>query len=234
MSPRNRRPFVAILGAWAAFSCTACESESHSTAPRPPAADAGSPSESSRRRQAFDEAYRRGVSLMEAYLELPREKVALNPQAKTDLPAAIRSLDVAISIDPESSTAWWSRGKAEQLLGDHEQAHDAFHRSYQIDGGRNPDSGVQLVLECLETGREGEAVQVAETIRHAQPDNAGMLANLALAYLINGQIDDAVRTIHAAEAIDPEDEAIGSAKKRVEDVQSGRRPKPQRIGDIAW
>jgi tetratricopeptide (TPR) repeat protein len=170
---------------------------------------------------------------MEAYLDLPRDKVASNPQAKIDLPAALHSLDVAIGIEPESSTAWWARGKAQQLLGDHEQAYESFHRSYKIDEGKNPDSGVQLLLECLETGRGGEAVQVAETISKAQPDNAGMLANLALAYLINGQVAEAARAASNAEAMDPDDPAIASAKTRVDNVQSGRIPRPNRIAEIA-
>jgi len=170
---------------------------------------------------------------MEAYLDLPREKVASNPQSKTDLPAAIQSLDVAIGIEPESAPAWWARGKAQQLLGDHEHAYESFHRSYKIDEGKNPDSGVQLLLECLETGRGGEAVHMAEAISKAQPDNAGMLANLALAYLINGQIAEAARAVSKAQAMDPDDPAITSAKNRVDNVQSGRIPKPNRIGDIA-
>jgi len=169
---------------------------------------------------------------MEAYLDLPRDKVASNPQSKKDLPAAIASLDVALGIEPESSTAWWARGKAQQLLGDHEGAYEAFHRSYRIDEGKSPDSGVQLLLECLETGRGGEAVHVAEVISRAEPDNAGMLANLALAYLINGQLAEASRTVNNAEAIDPEDEAIVSAKRRVDAVRSGQLPRPNRIADI--
>jgi cytochrome c-type biogenesis protein CcmH/NrfG len=170
---------------------------------------------------------------MEAYLDLPRDKVSANPQSKTDLPAAIAALDVAIGIEPDSSTAWWARGKAYQLLGDHENAYQSFHRSYQIDEGKNPDSGVQLLLECLETGRGGEAVHLAETIVRADPENAGMLANLALAYLINGQVDEASRAVSNAEAIDPEDLAITAAKKRVEDVRSGHIPRPNRISEIA-
>jgi tetratricopeptide (TPR) repeat protein len=182
---------------------------------------------------AYNEAYRRGISLMETYLLLPRGNVASNPQAQTDLRAAIKALDVAIALDPGSSSAWWSRGKAAQLLGDHEHAYESFHGSYKIDEGKNPDSGVQLVLECLETGRGGEAVHVAEIIVQSQPENAGMLANLALAYLINGQIDEAVRTVSTARALDPEDEAIASAKRRIDDVKSGRFPKPHHIAEIA-
>lgn len=196
-------------------------------------AEAGTTPEAPQRHQAFDEAYRHGVSRMEGYLDLPRDKVSANPQSKTDLQAAIAALDEAIGIEPNSSTAWWARGKAYQLLGDHENAYQSFHRSYQIDEGRNPDSGIQLLLECLETGRGGEAVHLAEGIVRADPENAGMLANLALAYLINGQVDEASRAVSNAEAIDPEDEAIAAAKKRVEDVRSGHIPRPNRISEIA-
>jgi tetratricopeptide (TPR) repeat protein len=234
MSPRNR-PIVAAICSLAAFASISCQSDgprSTSASPSPPDTTSA-PSEVPPRHQAFDDAYRHGVSLMEAYLDLPRDKVKSNPQSKPDLSAAIQSLDVAVGIEPDSSTAWWARGKAQQLLGDHEAAYESFHRSYKIDEGKNPDAGVQLLLECLETGRGGEAVQVAENINKAQPDNAGMLANLALAYLINGQIDDAERAVSTAEAIDPEDSAITSAKKRVDDVRAGRLPRPQHIAEIA-
>jgi tetratricopeptide (TPR) repeat protein len=183
-------------------------------------------------REAYEQAYRRGVSLMETYLLVPRKDIGSDPRAQTDLRAAIASLDVAVRADPNSSSAWWARGKAQQLLGDHEEAYGSFHRSFKIDAGKNPDSGVQLVLECLETGRGGEAVEVAEGIVKTQPDNAGMLANLALAHLINGQIDDAVRVANAAAAIDPEDPATASAKHVIDDVRSGRRFKPQHISDL--
>jgi tetratricopeptide (TPR) repeat protein len=234
MSSSRNRPIVAIVCALGALASFSCQSDGPgSTRASPSSSESGPPSEAPQRQQAFDEAYRRGVSLMAAYLDLPRDKVKSNPQSKTDLLAAIQSLDVAIGLEPASSTAWWARGKAQQLLGDHENAYQSFHRSYQIDDGKNPDSGVQLLLECLETGRGGEAVHLAETIVRAQPDNAGMLGNLALAYLINGQVDEASRAVANAEAIDPEDEAITAAKRRVDDVQSGHIPRPNRISEIA-
>jgi len=234
MSSSRNRPIVAAVGALAALACFSCKSDAARTtsaSTSPP--DTGSISEAPERHQAFDEAYRHGVSLMGAYLDLPRDKVKSNPQSKTDLPAAIQSLDVALGLEPDSSTAWWARGKAQQLLGDHENAYQSFHRSYQIDEGKNPDSGVQLLLECLETGRGGEAVHLAQAIVRSEPDNAGMLANLALAYLINGQVDEASRAVSNAEAIDPEDEAITSAKSRIDDVRSGHIPRPNRISEIA-
>jgi len=234
MPSSRRRSLVAIFGASAALTLTSCHTETHSApaAASKPAVEAGPALSETERIAAYNEAYRRGVSLMETYLLLPRGNLGSNAQAQTDLRAAIKALDVAIGIDPASSSAWWSRGKAAQLLGDHEQAYDSFHRSYKIDEGKNPDSGVQLVLECLETGRGGEAVHVAEIIVQSQPENAGMLANLALAYLVNGQLDQAVRTVSTAQALDPEDEAIAAAKRRIDDVRSGRLPKPHHIAEI--
>jgi tetratricopeptide (TPR) repeat protein len=235
MSSQNRPIAIALcaLAALTAFACFSCQSDgSRTTSVSTSSGEAVAPPGSPERHQAFDDAYRQGVSLMAAYLDLPRDKVASNPQSKKDLPAAIASLDVAIGIEPESSTAWWGRGKAFQLLGDHENAYESFHHSYKIDEGKNPDAGVQLLLECLETGRGGEAVHVAQTIVKADPENAGMLANLALAYLINGQVDEAARAVNGAEALDPEDQAITAAKKRVDDVRSGHLPRPNRIADI--
>ncbi len=233
-SPSRNRPIVGAACVLAVLACFSCQSDGpRSTSASPSSSNTGTTSNAPQSHQAFDEAYRHGVSLMEAYLDLPRDKVKSNPQSKTDLPAAIQSLDVALGLEPDSSTAWWARGKAQQLLGDHENAYQSFHRSYQIDDGKNPDSGVQLLLECLETGRGGEAVHLAETVVRAEPDNAGMLANLALAYLINGQVDEASRAIANAQAIDPEDQAIAAAKRRVDDVQAGHIPRPNRISDIA-
>jgi tetratricopeptide (TPR) repeat protein len=229
------RTLLALTVVFATCALVSCRSETHSAAASPPPVDAAAvptDAELAARHEEYEKAYRRGVSLMETYMLVPHRDVHSDRQAQADLHAAIAALDVALRIDPNSSSAWWARGKASQLLGDHEEAYASFHRSFKIDAGNNPDSGVQLVLECLETGRGGEAVEVAQGISKTQPDNAGMLANLALAYLINGQIDDAVRAANAATALDPEDPATESAKRRVDDVKSGRRPRPQHISDL--
>jgi tetratricopeptide (TPR) repeat protein len=154
-----------------------------------------------------------------------------DPHAETELNEGIRNLDVALEIAPESWPAWWLRGKAEQALKDHEAAYESFERSYRLHAA-NPDVGRELVAECLETGRSGEAVAVAEAISRENPQDEGLLANLALAQLLNGHLDEALRVADAALRLDPDDAITKTVRRRIEDVRAGRRPQPTKLGDL--
>jgi tetratricopeptide (TPR) repeat protein len=196
------------------------------------AAFEASSSEDTARDRELQDAYARATARIEEYRPLARKTIASNKEIQRELRAALSDLDAALHLKPDYWPAWWARGKAEQLLSQHEAAYQAFHRAYGIERGRNADVGRELVLECLETGRGPEAVSVAEQTTHAEPQNPGLKANLALAYLINGQNDDAARAASEAMGLDPEDEVTASAARAVQDVRAGKRPKPHRMSDL--
>jgi Flp pilus assembly protein TadD len=91
--------------------------------------------------------------------------------------------------------------------------------------------GASLSL-VANTGRASQAVAIAESLSQAAPRNAGLLANLALAYLIDGQLDQAFACADTALALDPSDRITAALKGRIEDVRAGRWPQPTKLADL--
>jgi tetratricopeptide (TPR) repeat protein len=168
----------------------------------------------------YDEAYRRAVDLIEPHMRLTGRTAGDRGRRDADLREGIGYLDAALRLAPDNWTAWWVRGKAQQALEHHEAAYESLRRAYGINGG-HVEVGREFVAECLETGRAAEGVRVAEALSIREPRNGGLLANLAVAYLINGRLDDANRAADAALRLDGADATTVSVKRRIEDVRAG-------------
>jgi len=179
-----------------------------------------------------DEAYKKGVALITPYLTMRRSDVKADPQAEANLHEGVRDFETAVKLDGSRADVLWALGQAQQALGDHESAYQALHRAYLFDGGKNADLPKELVLECLETGRGAEAVSVAQDAMRLHPEDSGMLANLALAYVIDGQVDVAIQTADRAVAVDPRDDVSATALQRILEVRAGKRPAPHVLGDL--
>lgn len=178
-----------------------------------------------------EEAYELAVKLIEPHMSLHGRPAPGGARKEADLREGISYLEKALGEAPRNWMVWFVRGKAEQALGDHEAACRSFRRAREINS-RHLDIGRELVAECLETGRTSEAVSVAESLSRAAPKNAGLLANLALAYLIDEQLDRASATADAALALDPSDKITAAVKDRIGDVRAGRWPQPRSLGDL--
>jgi tetratricopeptide (TPR) repeat protein len=139
-----------------------------------------------------DQAYKRAIALIHPHMRLHGRIAPVDGRAAKDLREGVGYLDVVVGLKPDNWAASWVRGKAQQALNEHEAAYDSFRRAYEIDES-NPDVGRELAAECLETGRASEAVRIAQALTARAPKDAGLLANLALAHLINGQLDEAAR-----------------------------------------
>ncbi|MCA9017856.1 MAG: hypothetical protein KDA77_21205, partial [Planctomycetaceae bacterium] len=71
--------------------------------------------------------------------------------------------------------------------------------------------------------------------RHAKrlkPEDMGLVANLALALLIGGELEEAAENIEVALAGAPEDPISQNLEQMIEDVRSGLRPQPRNLDDL--
>jgi Flp pilus assembly protein TadD len=98
----------------------------------------------------------------------------------------------------------WSAGMGYKMLGRREPAYRAFKHAYAIEQ-ENAEIGRQLVAACLALGGTQEAVAVAAEVSSMHPDDAGLLANLGLALLADGRVDDAETVVQRALAMDESD-----------------------------
>src|SRR6185312_10454776 len=98
--------------------------------------------------------------LIEPHMKVADRATHDDGRAQSDLREGLAYMDIVVGLRPDNFAAWWVRGKAQQALNDHESAYDSFRRSYAIND-QNPDVGRELVSECLQTGRTGDAVRIA-------------------------------------------------------------------------
>lgn len=85
---------------------------------------------------------------------------------------------------PENRNALWIIGKGYQALDCHMAAYDSFGMAYNIDS-KNADVAREYMFECLHLGKSKEAVYLAQAALNLRPNDAGLVANFALALLID-------------------------------------------------
>ena len=80
----------------------------------------------------------------------------------------------------------------------------------------------------MRLGKSREAVDAARHAVALVPDNAGLKANLGLALLVHGDVEEALRTTKAALSAAPDDPITKNLLGLIEDVRDGKRPRPTR------
>jgi Flp pilus assembly protein TadD len=123
---------------------------------------------------------------------------------------------------------WLFLGVARHLLRDGQGAYAAFARAYGM-APSEQQVGRALAMECLALGYGPEAVAVTAAVVRLAPDNAGVIANHALALLVAGDLDGALREIELAACIDPDDDITCNLRTLIDDVRSGKVEAPSRF-----
>ncbi len=177
--------------------------------------------------------FQEGSDLISPYMQLVNRdsKATDSSDARKTLERGIELLTQAISINPANWSAYWIIGKAHQSLGNSEDACDAFGKSYELQKG-NADVAREYMFECLNLGRADRGIAAARHAAMLRPDDAGLVANLALALLIGGKLDEAAETITKALAMAPTDEISRNLKQMIADVQAGRKAQPSTMADL--
>jgi len=183
--------------------------------------------------QEHDRLYKEGAALIDPYMKLAgREtKPAETPEAQDEIERGIEQLQAALQINPANWAACWITGKAYQALDRSEEACDSFKQAYGLEKS-NPDVAREYVLECLKLGRTEPAVHAARHAVGLVPDNAGLVANLGLALLIHGDLEEAQKTINQSLELNPEDQITHNLQRILNEIQNGERPQPERLSDL--
>jgi tetratricopeptide (TPR) repeat protein len=155
----------------------------------------------------------------------------LRGNAATEVREATEMLEKVIAAVPDWWNAHWFLGKGQLALGNHLPAYEAFRRAYEYENGVEAIPR-ELAGVCLELGKFDEAVTVAEEAVGLAPDNADLLGNLALAYLMAGRKKKARRTIDAARRISPKDSINETISLIILEIEEGRRKKPKSLADL--
>jgi tetratricopeptide (TPR) repeat protein len=179
------------------------------------------------------EYFKQGTEIVLPYLpnKKAKPKDTTTPAALKELQEGIEYLKLAVKFEYRHWQSNWFLGKAYQLLGKHEQACGYFMDGYAT----NPNEinlSRELMTEYLEVGKTAEALLIANKILNQMPQDAGLVADIGLVFLMNGQIKEAKQKIKQSLSIDGQDQITKNLLKLVEEVESGKRKPPAKLSDL--
>lgn len=156
----------------------------------------------------------------------------LTGSAAAEVSKATEMLHKVVSDVPDWWNAQWFYGKGLLALGNRELAYQAFHRAYE------KEKSVEMIPRelagvCLELRRFDEAVEVAEQAVVLDPDNAELIGNLSLAYLMARRYEEARKSMEAAIRIAPGDNINQTVSQILCEISEGRRAAPESLADLS-
>ena len=178
--------------------------------------------------------YKEAGDLVRPYMRLSdnQAKPGNGSKAQADLRRGIALYSAVVAYAPTNWAAYWLMGKTYQALRDPTNACDAFGKSFSLQKEK-ADVAREYMFECLELGRTGEGVMVAEHALSLKPQDAGLLANLALAYTIAGRIPEASAAVEKSLSLNPADEITLNLKRVIREISDGKRPQPKTLGELS-
>jgi cytochrome c-type biogenesis protein CcmH/NrfG len=168
--------------------------------------------------------YDKGTMLIKPYLSLSDQPVpdASSPEAREKLFEGIDLLKQVVGINPNNAPAYWIMGMAYRALESDKDATIAFGTAYQINPMQR-DFAREYSYSCMCSGQTSLAVKIAERVSAQYPTDAGLMANVGLALLADGQLDQAQETTQKAMMLDPADDVTQSLMKEIEAVKNGKK-----------
>ncbi|WP_224363054.1 tetratricopeptide repeat protein [Hyalangium versicolor] len=130
-------------------------------------------------------------------------------------------LQQALDLVPENWAAAWVLGVVERRLGNYPQGLQWLSRAFELNP-YNPDVGREASICAGLAGRMEDAVRFSEAASAVNPDDAGLLANLALNLLVAGRVAEALPRGREAVARAPGDSISRAVLSLIEEVSSGR------------
>lgn len=217
------------LGLWSLLAMAGCNQNKPQGATPAVQAEAQTDEETDK----HNDYYLRGTGLLKPYMQLvgSRAKPTNTQEAQAEVREGIELLKKVVQINPDNWNAYWVIGKGYQALHESENACNAFLKAYKINSN-HPDVAREYMYECLILGRAKEAIDAAVHAMELKPEDAGLVANAGLAYLIAGQLEDADRTVDRALKMAPDDQMTQSLKTVIGEIRSGKRPQPKNLIEL--
>ncbi|MEM7146210.1 MAG: hypothetical protein AAF591_13820 [Verrucomicrobiota bacterium] len=175
--------------------------------------------------------YERGSELISPHMQLLDRDPKVTKKVREQVSRGIADLDAVTAYNPENWAAYWIKGKGYQVLGEAQAANAEFKASFDIQK-ENPDVAREYASTCLDLGLGSEATRATEHAITLTPDDAGLHANLALAFLISGQNAEAKKAVDRSLQMSPDDQISQAVRKIVDEVIAGDRPQPKNMADL--
>ena len=147
---------------------------------------------------------------------------------KRTIKKGVALFEEALAAVPDHWPMLWTLAMSLRALGEEEAALPRFRSAYELNPGQ-PDVGREYAAQCMRLGMAEEGVRVAREVHGRFPEDAGLQANLALALLIAGAVEEALAVGQSALARDPADGITRSLVDYIRQVKAGQVPRPTRM-----
>lgn len=145
---------------------------------------------------------------------------------------AIRLLIESVELAPQYWRAWWLLGKFHQRVGDEGAALAALRKAAHSCGSEDVNTWREYAGACARVGAADEGLSAAEMAVEIDPEDAGLVSNLALAHLLAGNTSQAQQVIQQADSMEPGHPVTQELSSRIDAVARGDRPQPTTMADI--
>jgi tetratricopeptide (TPR) repeat protein len=202
--------------------------------------DGGGPIADSARFVAVD-AGEKARALFDRAAEMVEKEILLHERARMGSPGfflrrrlrrAIGLFEQGLELLPESWNTMWLMAKTHQRLGEYEKAFSWMERAYQVNPSQ-VDVAREASMMANDLGKQEAGIVYAYRATQIEPGNAGLIANLALAYLLANRLGDAKREIERSLEIDPEDSISKTLQDAIQHFEREKRTPPSRTDKLA-
>lgn len=151
---------------------------------------------------------------------------------QTKIREAIGDLQRLASRNGETWRQCFLLGKAWHAVDRLSRSIDAFERAAQRCDQPAAVVYKELAGVLLEVGEVSRACRAGEQAVALKPDDIELLGNLAIAYVLDGRLEAARKTINHARSIDPHDSTNQFIESRVDQIRCGVMPPPKTLAEL--
>ncbi|MCA9139730.1 MAG: tetratricopeptide repeat protein [Planctomycetales bacterium] len=146
---------------------------------------------------------------------------------------AIGMLQQLVSQGMDTWRVWFLLGKGWHAVDRTPRSITSFERALAVaDTESEPVVYKELAGVLLESGDSNRACQIGEKAVAIRPRDVELLGNLAIAYLLDGRIESAVKSLEHALSIAPDDKTNLFLKSKVDAVLCGIIPAPSTLAEL--
>lgn len=177
-----------------------------------------------------DEAFRAAFRVIWEHRREPGTPSATGRDAEA-VRDAIGSLQSLSSKYPEVAKVSLALGMGWFAVGEHDRARRCLERAADLSPDDVPTLK-ELGSVCLVMADVSSALRVGRAAVAVCPDDVELLGNLAAVQLLDDDAAAADRTIRHALDIEPGDVVNRNIRRVIDDVRTGRRPRPETLDQL--
>jgi tetratricopeptide (TPR) repeat protein len=144
---------------------------------------------------------------------------------------ARRKFEQVVNLFPNHWQSMWILGKIHQRLRNPGVSLTWFEKACQ-QNPKNADVPREASLAAMDSGRSAAALRYCKMALALEPDEPGLIANLALANVMSGQFDEARSHINRSLQLEPDDKVSKQISALVQHLVENKAAAPKNSAEM--